>query len=185
MLYLQGMSSILEREGRTGLDPRWTITPVGGSGKVSTFVSLLGNQQGLKLGVLVDVTEADSDTVEALYKKKLLNRKNVHTYGDFVGSKDADVEDMFDRDFYVELLNGEYAKQLSSKVAVGKLNAKIPRVVKAIDEHFASRPLKSGSFSHFRPARYFVENLTALSPKLSDEAKRRFEAAFETLNGLL
>lgn len=185
MLYLHGMSSVLEREGRTGLDPRWTITPVGGSGKVSTFVSLLGNQKGMKLAVLIDVSVSDSDTVEGLYKKKLLQRKNVHTYGDFVGSKEADVEDMFDRGFYAELVNGEYGKQLSAKIDPSKLNTHLPRTVKAIDEYLTAHPLKSGEFGHFRPARHFAENLGALTPKISEETKARFEAAFEKLNALL
>jgi predicted ATPase len=39
MPFLKGMSSIIEREGGQGLSPKWTITPVGGSGKVPTFVA--------------------------------------------------------------------------------------------------------------------------------------------------
>jgi hypothetical protein len=179
------MSSILERDGRTGLDPRWTITPVGGSGKVSTFVSLLGNQKGMKLAVLIDVSTSDSETVEGLYKKKLLQRKNVHTFGDFVGAKEADVEDMFDRDFYVGLVNGEYSKQLNGKISASKLNAHVPRTVKAIENHLTTHPLKSGEFGHFRPARYFAENLTTLGPKISEQTKVRFETAFKKVNALL
>lgn len=45
--------------------------------------------------------------------------------------------------------------------------------------------MKSGSFGHYRPARYFVEQLASLWPKVSDETKDRFEAAFKRLNGLL
>jgi hypothetical protein len=36
-----------------------------------------------------------------------------------------------------------------------------------------------------RPARHFIERLALLSPKVSDETKARFEAAFKQLNGLL
>jgi predicted ATP-binding protein involved in virulence len=41
LLILNGISSILERQGMTALSEKWTITPVGGSGKVPTFVALL------------------------------------------------------------------------------------------------------------------------------------------------
>ena len=41
MLYLHAVSGELDREGRTGLSEEWTLTPVGGSGKVPTFVALL------------------------------------------------------------------------------------------------------------------------------------------------
>ncbi|MER8541128.1 ATP-binding protein [Mesorhizobium sp. M1334] len=185
MLYLQAMSSVLERDGRTGLDPRWTITPVGGSGKVSTFVSLLGNQKGMKLAVLVDVAVSDSEAVEALYKKRLLQRKNVHTYSDFVGSKEADIEDMFDRGFYVDLVNAEYAKQLNGNIGHSNLNAKLPRTVKAIEKYLERYPLNYGEFGHFRPARYFTEHLETLTTSVSDNTKTRFETAFKKINSLL
>lgn len=45
--------------------------------------------------------------------------------------------------------------------------------------------MKSGSFGHYRPARYFTEQFAKLWPKVSDETKDRFEAAFKHLNGLL
>ncbi len=185
LLYLQGMSSVLERDGREGLSPRWTITPVGGSGKVPTFVSMLATQKGLKLAVLIDMQSQDRQSIEGLYKKKLLQKKNVHTFVDFTGGAEADVEDMFDRGFYVGLVNAEYAKQLQSEIVVTKLNAKLPRVVKAIEAHLATTPLNTGEYGHFRPARYFSENLAALTPKISDTTKDRFEAVFAKLNSLL
>src|SRR2546427_1650294 len=40
LLYLQTMSALLEAQGRTGLDARWTVTPVGGADKVPTFLAL-------------------------------------------------------------------------------------------------------------------------------------------------
>jgi recombinational DNA repair ATPase RecF len=39
--------------------------------------------------------------------------------------------------------------------------------------------------SHYRPARYFSENASALWPKVSDSTKSRFEAVFKQLNNLL
>ena len=47
LLFLQGMSSLLEEHGRTGMSKEWTVTPVGGSDKVPTFVALLGAQNKL------------------------------------------------------------------------------------------------------------------------------------------
>lgn len=185
MLYLRAVSAELERERRVGLSEKWVITPVGGSGKVPTFVSLLAPQKGMNVATLLDIQSSDTQLIEDLYKKKLLTKKQVSTYADFTGGSEADVEDMFDRDFYVSLINGEYAKQLSGKIAMSKLNAKQPRVLQAIEEWLAANPLKSGSFGHYRPARYFVENVTTLWPKVSGGTKDRFEAAFKHLNGLL
>jgi hypothetical protein len=185
MLFVRAISAQLEREGRTGLSEEWVITPVGGSGKVPTFVALLGSQKGMNVATLLDIQTTERPQIEDLYKKKLLSKKQVSTYADFTGTADADVEDMFERDFYVELVNAEYGKQLKGKIDVSKLNANEPRTLRAIEAWLATNPLKSGTFGHYRPARYFSENATTLWPKVSDATKDRFEAAFNHLNGLL
>ena len=41
LLFLQGMSSLLEADGRIGLNKEWTITPVGGSNKVPRLLRYL------------------------------------------------------------------------------------------------------------------------------------------------
>lgn len=185
MLYLRAVSGELEREGRTGLSEEWVITPVGGSGKVPTFVAMLGSQKGMNVATLLDIQSSDRQLIEDLYKKKLLTKKQVSTYADFTGTAEADVEDMFDRAFYIDLVNGEFAAQLPEKITKTNLNAKEPRTLRAIEAWLADNPMKSGSFGHYRPARYFTEQIAKLWPKVSDETKDRFEAAFKHLNGLL
>jgi len=185
MLYLKAVAAQMEREGREALSEQWVITPVGGSGKVPAFVALLGSQQGVNVATLLDIQNSDKQLIEDLYKKNLLTKKQVSTYADFTGTAEADVEDMFDRSFYIELVNGEYGKQLASKITLANLNQNIPRTLRAIDAWLAENPMKSGSFGHYRPARYFNEQLAALWPKVSNETKDRFEAAFKHLNRLL
>jgi hypothetical protein len=185
MLYIRAVSGELEREGRTGLSEDWVITPVGGSGKVPTFVAMLGSQKGMNVATLLDIQNSDKQLIEDLYKKKLLTKKQVSTYADFTGTAEADVEDMFDRAFYIGLVNAEFAGQLPEKITKTKLNAKEPRTLRAIEAWLADNPMKSGSFGHYRPARYLTEQLATLWPKVSDETKDRFETAFKHLNGLL
>ena len=185
MLYLWAVSSELEREGRTGLSKKWTLTPVGGSGKVPTFVALLAPQRGMNIATLLDIQAKDRPLIEDLYSKKLLKKKQVMTYADFLSQDDADIEDLFDREFYVLLVNEEFKKQLAKPIEVASLNAKEPRTLRAIELFLADSPLKSGSFGHYRPARYFTENIATLWPKVSDETKDRFEAVFESVSALL
>jgi predicted ATP-dependent endonuclease of OLD family len=177
MLFLKGMSSILEREGVQGLSPKWTVTPVGGSGKVPTFVSLLAPQKGLRIATLLDIQANDQQSIEALYKKKLLQKKRVLTYADFIRTAQADVEDMFERDFYLSLVNAEYSTALHQPLKETDLNAKVARVLQALDEVFKQKPLKHGIFGHFRPARYFSEHLSDLEPQISSATKARFARA--------
>ncbi|GAB5469820.1 MAG: hypothetical protein Kilf2KO_28500 [Rhodospirillales bacterium] len=185
MLYIKAVSAQLEREGRIGLSEKWVITPVGGSGKVPAFVALLAPQKGMNIATLLDIQNSDRAQIEALYKKKLLKKKQVTTYADFSGQDQADVEDMFERDFYVNLVNTEFANQLNAPLRVTSLNAKEPRAVRAIESFLDGSPLASGEFGHYRPARYFWENTATLWPQVADRTKGRFESAFKHLNALL
>lgn len=185
MLFLRAVSAELEREGREGLSEKWIITPTGGSGKVPTFIALLAPQKGMNVATLLDIQSSDRVQIEELYKKKLLKKKQVATYGDFVGKSEADVEDMFERDFYVDLVNAEFVKELKDSIEASSLNAKEPRTLRAIESFLADNPFQTGAFGHYRPARYFSENAATLWPKVSDATKDRFETAFRHLNALL
>src|SRR5258708_19367628 len=106
------MTGMLEQDGREGLSEEWTITPVGGADKVPTFVALIGAQHSLNLATLIDIDKATEQTIENLYKRRLLAKKKVLTYADFTGSKYADAEDMFEVDFYLDVVNEEYKASL-------------------------------------------------------------------------
>ncbi|MER9915406.1 MULTISPECIES: AAA family ATPase [unclassified Mesorhizobium] len=185
LLYIQAMSSLLMEEGRRGLDARWTITPVGGASKVPTFVALLGSQKGMTIATLIDSQVSDLPKIEALYRDKLLKKANVFTFADFTGAADSDIEDMFGADFFVDLVNSEFASQLNAPLDAKKLVSKHPRILRRLEDHFDKHPMKTGSFNHFRPARHFNENIKKLAKKVPKEAKDRFEAAFKKLNALL
>ena len=185
MLYIQGISSELERDGREGLSDNWTLTPVGGSSKIPTFVKLLGSQNGLNVATLIDFQKSDKETIEGLYKDKLLNKANVRTFHDYTGKEEADIEDMFEPDFYLNIVNKEYADSLQQPLIEPTLVSKAPRILVRIEQHLKGAPLTKGKFSHYRPARYFQENLALIGSKISEVTKKRFEDAFKDLNRLL
>jgi predicted ATP-dependent endonuclease of OLD family len=184
LLFLQAASALLESLGRVGLNTKWTITPVGGADKVPTFAALLGAQKGMKVSTLIDIQEKDKQTIENLYKRKLLSQKNVLTFADFTGKKEADIEDMFDPAFYLGLVNGEYKNALQKPFAISDL-PKREKILSAIDAHLQKNPLTTGRFNHYRPARYFVENIGKLSAGISSDTLDRFEQAFKQLNAIL
>jgi hypothetical protein len=92
---------------------------------------------------------------------------------------------MFGAEFYVELVNAEFASQLSTPIDTCKLNLKIPRILVSLEQYICDHPLKSGQFHHYRPARYFNENIKELTKKIPDDVKKRFADAFDALNALL
>ena len=183
LLYIQTISAFLKEKGQAGLSADWTITPVGGSDKVPTFVALLGAQTDLKVAVLIDYQKKDQQSIENLYKRKLLEKKRVFTYANFVnGDEEADVEDMFDPAFYLNLVNGEFGTSLT----VNDLPEGHPRIVNRLEQYFEKSPLpQSVKFNHYRPARYFSEKIGALKSKLTDPQLERFQKAFSALNDFL
>lgn len=186
LLYLQTMSAQLDSLQREKLSDKWTITPVGGADKVPTFIALLGAKKGLKIATLIDLQKKDTQPIQNLYKKKLLRKQNVFTFADFTGSSEADIEDMFGIDFYLQLVNLEYDADLDTQIKPDMLTTKAPRIVPRLQNFFVTNPMKSGTqFNHYRPARYFAQNIATLATTLSPMALNQFEAAFKSLNALL
>ena len=182
LLYLQTISSLLQETGEGGLSDQWTITPVGGSDKVSTFVSLIGSQRSLNVAVLIDFQKKDKQSIENIFKKKLLQKKSVLTYADFTDGDEADVEDMFNEEFYLKLVNGEYGINIS----VSDLRKGKGRVVKKVEEYLENHPLPDGvKFNHYRPARYFASKISEFKKDLNDLQLGRFRRAFGSLNDLI
>lgn len=180
LLYLQTMSATLQAAGRTGLDARWTITPVGGAEKVPTFVALLGTQPDLKIATLIDYQKSGHQEIENLFKRKLLTKNRVLTFAEFTTKTESDVEDMFTPEEYLSLVSKEYGVKIKNS----DLTHQAPRILVRLKEYLAQKPLPKGArFNHYRPARWLAEN--APSVKLSAESLDRFEAAFVALNALL
>ena len=185
LLYLQSLSAVLSEHKKEELSQSWTITPVGGSDKVPTFVALLGTQKKLKIATLIDFQKKDQQSIENLFKKKLLAKKNVRTFADFTATTEADIEDMFSPSFYLDLVNAEYATELQKPIQLTDLTNGSPRITVRIEEYLSKVPLKSGSYNHYRPARYFAEKSQQLASKMDSQTIDRFEAAFKALNALL
>jgi predicted ATPase len=183
LLYLQTISGVLQRSGRKGLDSRWTITPVGGAQKVPTFVALIGARSNINVATLIDFQKSDKQMIENLYKQKLLKRTHVHTFADYTGAEESDIEDMFGDSFYLELVNGEYGALLPAKLSPQVLKANDGRVLVRLASWLTANALASGTqFNHYRPARYFSEQTSLQVPAV---ALDRFQKAFNALNALL
>ena len=182
LLYLQSISALLQSKSEAGLSEEWVITPVGGSDKVPTFVALIGAQKHLNVAVLIDFQKKDKQSIDNLYKKKLLGKKSVLTFADFTTGDEADIEDMFNVGFYLKLVNGEYG----ASITVSDLEEGSSRILQKIERFLESNPLPGGAkFNHYRPARYFAENISSLKAELTKPQLDRFRKAFSTLNELL
>ena len=186
LIVLQTISAILERRGKISLSPKWTITPVGGTDKVPTFVAILRSQKGMTTTTLIDIQAKDRQLIENLFKKKLLKKQNVNTYADFLGREEADLEDMFGDEFYLQLVNKEYEDNLQTPITFDNIKNGHPRLLVRLSEYFDNNQMKGGIiFNHYRPARYFVDHIEELEKEIPESAIDNFEKVFIALNSLL
>lgn len=176
LFYLKAMSDLLARRGRTQLSEKWTITPAGGAGKLPMFVSLIGSQKRMNIATLMDIDPDTDQVAQQLMKQKLLKRKQLFVCSQYVDSAQADLEDFFDREFYIKLVEDEFGMTID----ISDVNPLIPRILVALKPAFGNK-----QFNHCRPARLLSEKLADYADSISDEVLTRFEALFTDLNSLL
>ena len=185
LLYLKWFQRELKQRGRTTLDPRWTIAPVGGVEKISTFAALLGGQQ-LHMAALVDFASGAKGRVDQLRKTQLLRAGHVLTAEAYAEQAEADVEDIIGRETYIGLVNLAYSLTRKNLLPTSKPAAAPIRVVKEIEDHFRVLPPSVPEFDHYSPSVFLTEHVEEgrQLPGI-EQALGRFENLFKDLNALL
>ncbi|MEV6524415.1 AAA family ATPase [Longispora sp. NPDC051575] len=181
LIYLDVLSDTLDSHRRDGLDPRWQKAPTGGAGALATFAALLGANR-LHVAVIVDAQTRNSRAVRRLRDNGQLGKGGLIDIGEFTGTPDADIEDLFEADFYLDLVNLAYAKELPTPVLVSDLPAVRTRIVDQVRAHFAQHDLAGGRFNHFRPASALLKHQATLVPKISVGTLNRASRLFGRLN---
>lgn len=188
ILYLQALSNALESRGRTKLDPRWTMCPAGGIGKIMPFVSLFSGK-GLHIAVLTDLAKGEKRKVKEIKESDILREGHCFTVADFIEAREADIEDIFDPELFAEIVNRCYELPEVHRVTAEKLDQDTTstRLVKKVEALFNVMPDSIPEFSHFPPAAWLIRNPGMLTGD-SDAILRTLlvaERIFETVNGLL
>jgi len=176
LIFLQAVSGELSSQGRTGLRDDISIVPVGGLEKVSTFVSLLRGSS-LNMVCLVDssMDRASRAHLNNLVASKIIKRSKVLQFDQFVdGAEEADIEDMFETEEYLNLFNAAFHEY--NDIKISDLNADIPRIVVQIN-----KALGIERFNHYRPAYQCLQGKRSFA----DATLARFENAFKKINNLM
>jgi energy-coupling factor transporter ATP-binding protein EcfA2 len=184
LIYLDVLSDLAQEQGAAGLDPRWVKTPVGGAGKLSTFVTLLGANK-LHVAVVVDSSTKDTGAIRRLRDNGQLAANGLIEISEFTSANDADIEDLFDRDFYLSLVNRAYSAELPRTLTPADLNQHDPRVVRTIEDYFRQNNIAGGKFDHYRPAAVLLRYQATLLPQITQPTITRFGQLFARANGLL
>lgn len=159
-------------EGRTKLDPRWSVLPVGGVDLLPTFVALLGQRLGIT--VLIDSGREGTQKLTHLADQGYLKHKRIITMGELIGRKMADIEDLFDVNDYLMLYNAAFKKKVK--------RPDLPPGTDSIVNRLA-RLEGVERFHHGKPADVFLRRRDEFVPKLSAATMNNFEKLFKRANG--
>jgi hypothetical protein len=186
VMYIHWARNELRSRKRTALDIRWTVVPTGGIGNISSFVSLFSGRS-LDIATLTDFKSGGKSRVRDLRVSKLLESGRVFSAEKYAGQKEADIEDVLGRQFYVELVNRCYALPEGQRLPTQKPAGAPERVVNEVEAHFTTLPPDAPHFDHYGPAEYLVEHWGELRSALphSEAALTRFEQFFTDVNKLL
>ena len=185
LLFLRWASRQLIASNKQGLDPRWTVTPVGGIDKFGSFNALF-SASGLHVAVLTDFHQGDKRKVEALRNSGLLEAGHIFSADQFTDQNEADIEDMLGRSLYTDLVNRCYELKKSKRLPDSRPADGPLRVLEEVKQHFQTIATQGREFDHLSPAVYLVEHESdfAECPELV-EGLGRFEKLFESINSLL
>ncbi len=184
LIYLEVLTEALQAAGREGLDPRWVKAPVGGAGKLSTFATLFGANK-LNVAVLADSSTTDTSALRRLRDNGQLAARALVEISEATGTRDADIEDLFAADFYLDLVNAAYREELPAPITPADLDPRDPRIVRRVEKHFKDRQIDGGRLNHYRPAAALLKERVSLSPKIDQATLERAEQIVARINALL
>lgn len=172
LIFLTILSDHLERMGRTHLDPRFTMVPIGGADKLPAFIALLGAR--LSITVLVDRVAEQDQRVQSLIERQLLRSEKLISLSQLGSSARASVEDLFAPQEYLRLYNETFEEELRIEELPGT-----GTIVSRIERH------RGSSFNRLAPALALLQNRDTHLSSLSEDTLFRFERLFELVNATL
>ena len=185
LLFLRWASKRLIEQGRTSLDPRWTVTPVGGIDKLGSFAALFAGNK-LHVAVLTDFHSGDKRKVREMKESEIFESVQVFSAERFANQEEADIEDMVGRDLYCELVNRCYQFEDAKMLPCIRPSGASPIVLEEVKQHFKTVATEGRDFDHLSPAVYLVEHASKFhDAKGIDTALNRFEEFFKAVNRLL
>jgi energy-coupling factor transporter ATP-binding protein EcfA2 len=171
--YLLVMSDHLKASGRTALDERWSIIPVGGADLVPSFVALLGHH--LDVTVVVDSRKEGHQRLLKMADQKILERNRIIAIGEITKTRIADIEDLFTADEYLILYNKAFGASIKSADLAGS-DPIVSRIARFIGVE---------RFDHGLPADVLLRNRETFLASLGPDTLNRFEGLFKKINATL
>lgn len=187
LLYLFTCSEALRKRFRTGLDPKWVLCPTGSLDKMLPFVSLFRGQR-LEIAVLADVVKGHKQSIEKIRKSNLLKKENILLVSDFAEKDEADIEDLFSKSLFIDIINRTFELSGEDVLTEEKLSIySETRIVKRVESYFRTLSPETKNFSHLSPAYWLARNIDVFDTEdpSAKETLDRFENLLKAINRLL
>ncbi|MEU9158098.1 AAA family ATPase [Streptomyces sp. NPDC048417] len=178
-VFLLRMSDYLVSQGRTGLDPRLAIIPVGGIGNMPAFIAVMGRR--LSVRALIDGAETTKVTAKVLSAAEAaeVDASHITVIGQLDGLPEtADIEDLFSTKDYLWLYNkaNEVTIKEEDLITPDKPLPILKRIGIAREKQHKTR-----DFDHVGPAHQLTQDKDAFFAQVDDDTLDRFETVFKKL----
>ena len=184
LIYLQILGEAATASGQMRLDPRWVVIPVGGADNLPTFASLLGDNY-VSVAVLMDVTPKNKERMEELSQSMGSRRRNPVKWVEVTRVRDSDIEDLFEPNFYLRLVNQAYADELPDPLTMKAITESNPRIVRRLSAYFERQGIAGGRFDPYKPATFLLQAHNSLRDEIDHATIERATSMFERINTLL
>lgn len=178
---LLAMSELCRAAGRSCLSPATTVLPAGGSGKKMLPLAAMAVAEKTKAIALVDDDKAGRDTAN-LVQGTLPGAISIVRTQEDVEPTGLELEDVFSREMYLELVNAAHASVPNYKpIDIGELDPAKP-ICDAIEASFRANGL--GKFQKLKPA-IELQKWIDLEKDPDSVTLDRFAALFDRLRAAL
>jgi hypothetical protein len=184
LIYLQALGDLTLIEHAVRMDPRWVVIPVGGVENLPTFISLLGENY-VSVAVMMEITPTNKKTIERINSGKSISGMNPVKWVEVTRIRDADIEDLFNPNLYLEIVNKAYSAELNEPLTMKIISDSNPRIAERVALYFERHNITKNGFNRYVPAAYLLEHFDSWKDKIGSDTVEKITALITRINGLL
>ena len=181
-IYLRVLGEAVAANGHLPLDARWITIPIGGADNLPTYRSLLDGGD-VNVAAMMDVTPKSSAHIEE--NNDEAGRSSPIKMTEVTQTRYPDLEDLFDPDFYLQLVNQAYDSELSRYLSMKAIDGPDPRIAQRIQRFFEKENICGGHFDRYRPATYLLQRHDDFGSQIDDATIERASSMFDRVNSQL
>jgi predicted ATP-dependent endonuclease of OLD family len=175
----KSINEVLGIKNRKMLHPEIALVPAGGIERLMPLASLLMGHN-VEIAVLLDGDEPGRRAGKKVKEELLCGKENHCIFiGNVTGNADAELEDIFPEDYYLETVKQAYA---GLEISFSAEEKRIAKLAKRVEAFFQRNDL--GKFEKWRPARVILDRIGKDPDTVPISTLEHVEAIFNRLNAV-